>query len=230
MSTTFASTTHELYLQNDAVQYDIPILFQGGMDTEECEIYYNLIEAQQSGGVYRHSRQLCRRVLSHDGLSSCTTSAAPTSILKKSRYTKPTDDCSRPCLVRRFSFSEKGEHKSELPLIGTLRRSNSLRKLDTRHVAFTEMIRVVTIYPIDEMPYDVRHNLWLSPDELVISMHEAAIEKMEEELAKRKQEEKRMDALVERRNSDTSVIIEGGKNAYESEFEKHYPRVVSRVA
>jgi hypothetical protein len=228
MSTT--SNTHEMYLQNDGLKYDIPILFQGGMDTEECEMYYNLVDAQQTGGVYRHSRKSSRRIVPRETSLSTTTTATPTSILKKSRYTKPIEACRRPGLVRRFSFSDKGKKEIEVASINTLRRSTSMCNFDTPRVGFHEVVHVVTIYPIDEIPYDVRHNLWMSYDELMISMHEAAIEKIEEEIAKRKQEDKSIISVVERRNSDTSVIMEDGKRARETEMKNPYPCLVSRVA
>ena len=196
--------------RQEGLQYYCPILFEGGMDIEECDMYYSQVTVQQNGGT-TPPREETRRIVPRDTLS-LSRNATP-SILRKSRYSKPTEANTRPRFVRRFSFSN---HKIQDTVTKStecnlrLRRSNSMRKIISPRVVFHENVHVATIDSIDDIPCDVQQNLWMSRDELMICMHDAAIAKLEEEIMRQKQqlleEEYFKEGMAERRNSNTSVI------------------------
>jgi hypothetical protein len=199
--------------QQEGLQYYCPILFEGGMDIEECEMYYRQVDVQQNGGTIP-SREVLRRIVPRDTIS--LTQTETTSILRKSRYTKPKETNTRPSFVRRFSFSNhKIQDYETQPAWCSLRRSNSMRRINCPRVKFNENVHVVTINAIDDIPHDIQQNLWMSADELLICMHEAAIAKLEEEIMREQQqlleeegeeEEQFKEGMAERRNSNTSVI------------------------
>jgi hypothetical protein len=74
----YENTTHDLFLQQDVLQYEYPIVFQGAMNSEECDMYYSLMDAQQNGGAYP-LREQSRRVVPRDIATSAKNT--PTSIL-----------------------------------------------------------------------------------------------------------------------------------------------------
>ena len=201
--------------RQEGLQYYCPILFEGGMDIEECDMYYSQVTVQQNGGT-TPPREETRRIVPRDALSLSRN--ATTSILRKSRYSKPTEANTRPRFVRRFSFSNHKVQDTETrdtECNVRLRRSNSMRKIISPRVVFHENVHVVTIDSIDDIPCDVQQNLWMSRDELMICMHDAAIAKLEEEIMRQKQqlleeegeeEDYFKEGMAERRNSNTSVI------------------------
>jgi hypothetical protein len=204
-------------IQQECLHYYSPILFEGGMDIEECDMYYNQVAMQQNGGKCL-SRQEPHRIVPHDTILSSKCEIA--SILRKSRYTKgikpkETSD-TKPSFVRRFSFSNHKQQTDESQSeISRLRRSNSMQRIECHRVRFHAGVHVVTIDSIDDIPHDIQRNLWMSQDELLICMHEAAIAQLEEEILLEKQkilgqkggeDELCKEGMVERRNSNTSVI------------------------
>jgi hypothetical protein len=118
-------------------------------------------------------------------------------------------------LVRRFSFNHhKQPERDSQQTRATLRRSDSMRSISIPHVTFKDHVRITTIYPINEIPYDVRNNLWMSRDELMMCMHDAAIARMQgldecdesEEFYDDDDDDFVIGGVAERRNSNTSVI------------------------
>jgi hypothetical protein len=165
---------HELYLQENGYQYSYPIMFQGGMDSVECEMYYNILDAQQHGGVQKrkNTSQRCRAV--SDNFSTLDGKSGPPSILKKSKYTKTSEaryDSTRPRLTRAVSISHiQPKDDTRDNHFNTLRRSNSFCYLNeiksSNRVSFSDHVQINTIYPIHEVPLDVHRNLWSTYAEL----------------------------------------------------------------
>jgi hypothetical protein len=191
---------HELYLQRNGEQYYYPIIYQHGMDQRECGLYYNVLKAQQNGGVFRQPRACYKPISGPPSVKS-----TPISILRNNkRPAKRSDDRVRPSLIRRFSFCdqllEKEQHNTSP---ATIRRSRSSHIIDRPRVTFAEQVLVTTIHLIAEMPLEVRSNVWMSRDELLVCMHDAAIEQMQEQMAE--EEEKRRNSLA-RQTSSTSVV------------------------
>ena len=94
-----------------------------------------------------------------------------------------------------------------------------MRKIISPRVEFDESVHVLMITSIDDIPQDIQRNLWMSRDELMICMHEAAIARREEEMKRQKQqiiatliddgeaeEDQYKEGILGRRNSNTSVI------------------------
>jgi hypothetical protein len=191
---------HELYLQRNGEQYFYPIIYQHGMDQRECDLYYNVLNAQQHGGLFRQPRDYYKPISCQSSVKS-----APISILRnKKTQAKRTEVRSRPALIRRVSFSDQLLGKEQNTFNVKLSRPSSSRIIDRPRVAFAQQVLVTTIYPIVDMPLEVRSNVWMSRDELLICMHDAAIEQMEERMASEKEEKLR--SSLERRTSCTSVV------------------------
>jgi len=74
-----------------------------------------------------------------------------------------------------------------------LTRSNSMRRLgeEEARVSFEEYVQVVTIYPAEEYPDDVRTQMWMSREELSKCMRRAMIEDMKEQREKQREERAR---------------------------------------
>ena len=197
------------YRDEVSVQYYIPMIFEGGMDKEECDMYYNQVAAQQNGGTTPFSEDT-RRIVPRDNVDSSRIVTA--SILRKSRYPKSTESISRPRHVRRFSFSNNRATESDRSSTSSkLRRSTSMRKIVSPRVLFHEKVQVVLIDSIDDISPDIQRNLWMSCEELEICMQEAMQAKLEEDIENQKQQisdeyDDYKDGLAERRNSNTSVI------------------------
>ena len=197
------------YRDEVSVQYYIPMIFEGGMDKEESDMYYNQVAAQQNGGTTPFSEDT-RRIVPRDNVDSSRIVTA--SILRKSRYPKSTESISRPRHVRRFSFSNNRATESDRSSTSSkLRRSTSMRKIVSPRVLFHEKVQVVLIDSIDDISPDIQRNLWMSCEELEICMQEAMQAKLEEDIENQKQQisdeyDDYKDGLAERRNSNTSVI------------------------
>jgi hypothetical protein len=211
---------HDWYLQKDGAQYFRPIIFQDAMDIRECELYYSIVDAQQAGGVllqrtYGHAAR-CQAANTRDiAITGCVSKSTPTSILRKKRWTTPTASKIRPSLSRSISFSDHLFGKDTTVIDIPFDPSRSMRQLVTPRVSFRENVHVVTIHPISDIPHDIRIHLWMSRDELMISMHDAAIEQMEEQIATAKREEAEpavrkspSQSSLERSHSSTSVVAE----------------------
>jgi hypothetical protein len=172
---------HELYLQVGGTEYTTFVVFEDGMDFEECELYYASMESQSEGGVLRGSllgtrkeRLSCLRHpqnLSSSNLRSCLRGP------KRSAKSR-TEESQRQ--LRRCSFSGQplqGEVTGPYPL----KKSTSSRDLSehTPRVAFGEFVQVTTIDPAKELPYSVRSQLWMSRKELLQGMRQYALEERE---------------------------------------------------
>jgi hypothetical protein len=96
----------------------------------------------------------------------------------------------RESVVRRCSFSGLLPLASDGSAISYMRRSSSFPDLGIAapRVSFREHVQVTTIHPLSEIPREVRAKLWMSRDEMMVCIRNAAIEDMEEQLAKRDRE------------------------------------------
>ena len=194
------------------LQYYCPILFEGGMDIEECEMYYNQVAVQQNGGTSPSRNETCH-IIPQDTILLSRNEIA--SILRKSRYEKPKETSTRPSFVRRFSFSNHKLNNETQSVFSSLRRSNSIQRNIAPRVKFHEDVHVVTIDSLDDIPFEIRHKLWMSRDEISFCMHEAAIvAKRLEDIIREKQKlleeeseeaDQAKEVMAERRHSNTSV-------------------------
>jgi hypothetical protein len=193
---------HEFYLQRNGEQYLHPIFYEHGMDQRECDLYYHVRNAQQHGGLARQPREYHTPISYPPPVKS-----TPISILRNKRMSKQTDLRTRPALIHRVSFSDQLIGKEINTSHATLRRSRSLRIIDRPQVTFYEQVLVITIHPIYDLPPDVRSNVWMSRDELLVSMHDAAIEQIkEQQLVKEAGDEEKRRQMLERDPSITSVV------------------------
>ena len=205
---------HEFYLQQGGIEYMTPIVFEDGMDFVECNLYYASIESQQAGGSFRgtgwqrerQSRIYDAKDLSHSNLRSC---------LRKSTASKKEGETKlSKSQVRRCSFGGFPELKNASYDMPPMLKASSSRELDEckARVDFEEYVQVVTIYHVDDLPFDVRSQMWLSKQEMVQGVRRAILEERE-----RKAREMRARAIAEaeaarskerKRPSVDSVIME----------------------
>ena len=171
---------HDLYLQKDALEFMTPIVFEDGMDYVECELYYTSIRSQEAGGSFRgaqekQGRQSCFRDIKNLQNGSClkTKSSKRSVEVKASTQRK----------VRRCSFGglPKVEDAFEAPPLLKANSSRSILQHKPR-VAFEEYVQVVTIHPIDNLPIDVRSQMWMSRQEMFQGVRRAAMEEREKQL------------------------------------------------
>jgi hypothetical protein len=202
----------EMFLPLPCEPFLLPVLFEHGMDIVECDHYYSILDSQARGGALRRPQGL------HVSLGGPTTRSAtdrPISILRKSRRAKKAPvERSEGMLIRRSSFCGVSPEtlKGRVALDSRLVRSKSMQE-DTRNVGFLQFARVYSIPSIEDLPYDIRAALWMSPEEMMICIRDAAIAEMENEIASRDNAEtleysKDMTPTLQRQESSDSVIAE----------------------
>jgi hypothetical protein len=195
--------SHELYLLKDGRDFRMPVVFEDGMDFIECELYYASIESQMTGGALRclqnqQQRRLCNRditgPLNSTSLPSCLRN--PRTKKKKTREGTPQ---------RRCSFGG-------LPKCGevepTLVRSNSVRALgdgEPRRVCFEQYVQVSNIHSVDDYPTEIRSLLWMSRQEMMISMRRAMVDDLQER--QRREQEQQDPATQEQHEGDDILLI-----------------------
>lgn len=188
---------HDLYLQRDGIEFMTPIVFEDGMDFTECELYYASMKAQDTGGSFRglgllERQSSLREFRNHHSnlLEPCLRNT------KRSRGVK--SDLGRK--VRRCSFGglPKLDKSYERPF---LMKANSSRSIVDHKptVAFEEYVHVITIHSIDDLPFDVRSQMWISKQDMLQGMRGAARERLRSEHAKARQEH------TDRASSDSTV-------------------------
>jgi hypothetical protein len=177
---------HELFLHPQHGQmYLAPMLFEHAMDSVECENYYSVLASYATGGALRRpNTSKARQPLTTLSLNAAT--QHPPSILRQSKRAKTLPEaCHDSRSSRRCSFA--GLSLATVPR--SLVRSKSSKGLDEQksNVSFDHFVEVYAIPAIADMPYDVQAALWMSRDEMQYCIHEAALAKMEEQLALRDQ-------------------------------------------
>ena len=186
---------HNMYLQKGGTQFEKPILFEDGMDFEECELYYMTMEAQRNGGVIRSSSMRSANFLTKNTKNS-DLSWVP-SILRKNKERIRPDARIEKAFPRRNSFS--GIAPIRCSDAGSLRRSTSKRDIRAcSHVVFDEKVKVVTIDPISDIPREIRAKLWLSRVEMMNCINDAMKAKEEARIHRQKQVEDQIIELEQR--------------------------------
>lgn len=162
---------HELFLHpSTSESFLTPLFFEHGMDIVECKSYYDLMAAQELGGVVRElPEDRCRRVdtnsLRHP------TRDFPVSILRKHEKKIDTSIKSRKRLLRRFSFSGFHRQNDDDSLNAPrLMRCSSMRNVQDirRTVTFSEHAQVFPVYALEDIPYEIRLKLWMSRGEMMV--------------------------------------------------------------
>jgi len=186
---------HDLFLQQDGMEFMQPILFEDGMDFVECELYYQMINSQCCGGAPRRLKQQDQRQTSPRDPQTTKPGALPSCIRKSKLTIKKDSQPTKP--FRRCSFSGlPARDESEYSVV----RSNSLRGFQQQQprVSFDEYVQVVTIHTIDDYPQDVRCNIWMTREEMMLSIRRA--------MAEDAREKRKHKPDVERQPSTNNVI------------------------
>jgi hypothetical protein len=199
---------HELYIQRHGLEFMMPILFEDGMDYIECELYYASLTSQSYGGAFRKLRSMQPR---RPTLRELTDEANGNrlSCLRRPTRGEGVEHRSGPP-VRRCSFSGMPQIEEFQPLT----RSNSMRRFgeEEARVSFEEYVQVVTIYPAEEYPEDVRTQMWMSREELSKCMRRAMIEDMKEQREKQREERAReREGRDQNSNDDNQINSDGSK-------------------
>jgi len=168
---------HDLFLQRNGMEYTQPIFFEDGMDYDECEMYYQSISSQRCGGApSRPSKHLEQRNTTHWDPKANNPGVPPSCIRHSNRSATDNAEassslqrCSFSGLPARAAFNEGDEESTRL-------RSHSLRGIQEYQlcVSFDESVQVATIHSIDEYPEDVRRNMWMSKEEMMLNVEQEA--------------------------------------------------------
>jgi hypothetical protein len=192
-----ADRFHDLYLQKHAFEFMMPILFEDGMDYVECELYYASITSQISygGSILRRARNPQPRRATLEELREGSRQGVLLPCIRKSRLSKRQQPRSGP-VIRRCSFSGMPQLDDVIPLT----RSNSMEKLlnDEPRVAFEEYVSVVTIYPAEEYPEDIKSSIWMSREEMSNCMRRAMVEEMREQRERVREQREKSEELREK--------------------------------
>jgi hypothetical protein len=199
---------HELYIQRHGLEFMMPILFEDGMDYIECELYYASLTSQSYGGAFRKLRSMQPRRPTLRELKDEANGNRLSCLRKPTRGEGVEHKCGPP--VRRCSFSGMPQIEEFQPLT----RSNSMRRLgeEEARVSFEEYVQVVTIYPAEEYPEDVRTQMWMSREELSKCMRRAMIEDMKEQREKQREERAREREGRDQNSNDDNQINSDGSN------------------
>ena len=183
-------------------------------------MYNNQITVQQNGGTSPSRQEACC-VVPRDTI---LLSKNETSIIRKFRCSKPNETSIRPSFSVNTHKPSNNENRST---VCDLPRSSSIQRIISPRVRFHENVHVVAIDSVDDIPHEIRQNLWMSRDELSFCMHEAMIAKQQEESILEKQQlleegeeaDQFKEGKAERRNSNTSVtddVDDDNESFYES--------------
>lgn len=188
---------HELYLQRNGLEFMMPILFEDGMDYIECELYYASLTSQSWGGAFRKLRSMQPRRPTLRELKDEAVGNRLSCLRKPTRGEGQMNKSGPP--VRRCSFSGMPQIEEFQPI----QRSNSMRRLgeEEARVSFEEYVQVVTIYPAEEYPDEVRTQMWMSREELSKCMRRAMIEDMKEQRERQREERAKEKEAREAKNA-----------------------------
>ena len=189
----YFSGFHEYYMRKEQIEYIVPVVFEDGMDFEECEQYYASLKSQEP--TARSSlRTRLQRKSSLRELQQIIANDSPSCLRRMPRYKSKIDlDKAK---VRRCSFGGTAPVGNERPC---LERSNSHRdvKESSPGVSFHHNVQVWTVYAAYEYPQDIRSQMWMSREEMRHCMQRAVAEKVAERrrmlLRQQSLEKKRME-------------------------------------
>jgi hypothetical protein len=215
---------HELYINGKELQFLTPVIFEDGMDFDECEQYYASMNSPESSGRAPPLRRRIQRKTSLRELHQLMKDS-PSCLRKIPRQLEKVRDLGK---MRRCSFA--GVSGSGKP---PLQRSSSQQDVreSSPQVSFHQHVHVVTVRSALEYPDEVRSQIWMSRDEMRFNMQRAVAEKVaerrrelqrqeeerqeqrrliEEELLATAEEEKEKERLefVQRHDSDSCVLAE----------------------
>jgi len=196
---------HDLFIQRNGLEFMMPILFEDGMDYIECELYYASLTSQSWGGAFRRVGGGQSPLPSSEQLWDFANGNRLSCLRKPARGSGL--HCKSGPPVRRCSFSGMPQIEEFQPL----KRSISTRRVgdEEARVSFEEYVQVVTIYPAEEYPDDVRAMMWMSREELSKCMRRAMIEDMKEQ-----RERQREERAKEKQGSSDRINSESKQNGY----------------
>jgi len=185
---------HEWYLMDDEEGFLAPILFEDGMNSHECDLYYISLEEDKA----KAPNPSPQSTLARRSLPAQFRSALPLRRLEEEEADElPSclrESKKRPILkevvpLRRRSFGGL----PALPELPEFYRAHSCPDLSTLHsphlrpkVNFDTEVQVVSVYAGSDYPRKIRSNLWWTRKEIRASRKEASYERRKE----RRQREK----------------------------------------
>ena len=204
--TLYFSGFHAYYMRKDLNEYLVPVIFEDGMDFQECEQYYASLKSQESIGRPSLRTRLQRKSSLRE-LQQIIANDSPSCLRRQPRYKSKID--LEKAKVRRCSFNGTAPVAVERPC---LQRSNSQRdvKESKPGVSFDEYVQVWTVFKAYEYPEDIRRAMWMSRDEMKHCMQRAVAEKVAERRRQliRKQE-------LEQKEEETTMAEEAKRHAEE---------------
>ena len=209
----YFSGFHEYYMKKEQVEYIVPVIFEDGMDFQECEQYYASLKSQDLNSRSSLRTRLQRKSSLRE-LQQIITNDSPSCLKRMPRHKSKID--LEKAKIRRCSFGGTAPVADGRP---TLQRSNSHRdvKESSPGVSFDEFVQVWTVYASYEYPEDIRSQMWMSREEMKHCMQRAVAEKVAErrrQLIRQQQQEenRRLEEekkdQVQRQNSDNCVMAE----------------------
>jgi hypothetical protein len=173
----FFEDFHEYYMMRDQLEYIVPIVFEDGMDYEECEQYYASMKSNETSKLRSCLRTQLQRKSSLRELQQIIASDSPSCLRRMPRHKSKID--LNKARVRRCSFGGTAPVPEERP---TLQRSNSHRDVNESSpgVSFSRDVLVWTVFHSYEYPDDIRSQMWMSRDEMRHCMQRAVAEKVAE--------------------------------------------------
>jgi hypothetical protein len=177
-------------LHKGAFKFMIPIRFENGLTVGECKCYYDFIEAQSS--LSRRIRSIRR--LTVDPLAKLV-DGKPPSCLRRGKRPRNVEP---PLLQRSASFSNLPSDNS---LMTEVLQAFAMKDMPAApKVGFHDYVLVTHIASHKDYPEDVHQAIWMSKDELSVSMRQAMIAE------NRERSERDILALLEDSLSDFQVL------------------------
>lgn len=167
---------HEYYMRKEQIEYIVPVIFEDGMDFEECQQYYASLKSQEP--TARSSlRTRLQRKSSLRELQQIIANDSPSCLRRMPKYKSKID--LEKAKIRRCSFGGTAPVGNERPC---LQRSNSHRDVgeSSPGVSFHHNVQVWTVYAAYEYPQDIRSQMWMSREEMRHCMQRAVAEKVAE--------------------------------------------------
>lgn len=178
-------------LHKAAFKFMIPIRFENGLTVGECKRYYDFIEAQSS--FSRLIRSIRRPTV--EPLAKKVDGKLPSCLRRgiRPRNVEP------PRLRRSISFSNLPSDNS---LMTEVLQSFAMMDMPVApKVGFHDYVLVTHIASHEDYPAEVHQSIWMSKDELSVSMRQAMIAE------KRERREREIFALQEDSLSDFSYFL-----------------------
>ena len=190
---------HEFYMKKDQVEYIVPVIFEDGMDYQECEQYYASLKSHEPS-LRSSLRTRLQRKSSLRELQQIISTDAPTCLRRKPRYQSHID--LEKAKVRRCSFGGTAPVPNERP---GLHRSNSDREVkeSSPGVSFQRDVQVYEVFHVFEYPPEIRTNMWMSRVEMRQCMQRAVAEKVAE---------RRRQAMKQQQEQERNRLQEEGLN------------------